>query len=189
MQIVGHFLQFCSPLLIFHFFASGLLRHGDVCYKHTFRVEGGGWGFGAGGGLGGGSMTHYGDVIMGTIASQIASLAIVYSTVYSGADKRKHQSSASLAFVRGFHRGPVNSPHKWPVTRKIFPFDDVIMFFDFNLSKLWKNSRVVSDLEHHNGATQRKALLLQRQESAALQTIQCQLLSTIWKHWRTTWGW
>ena len=41
--------------------------------------------------------------------------------------QRKHQSSASLAFVRGIHRVPVNSPHKWPVTRKMFPFDDVIM--------------------------------------------------------------
>ena len=44
------------------------------------------------------------------------------------AHQRKHQSSASLAFVRGIHRRPVNSPHKWPVTRKMFPFDDVIMF-------------------------------------------------------------
>ena len=43
------------------------------------------------------------------------------------ADQRKHQSSASLAFVRGIHRWPVNSPHKWPVTRKMFPFDDVVM--------------------------------------------------------------
>ena len=64
---------------------------------------------------------------MSFMASQITSLTIVYSTVYSGADQRKHQSSASLAFVRGIHRGPVNSPHKWPVTRKMFPFDDVIM--------------------------------------------------------------
>ena len=71
--------------------------------------------------------THYGDVIMGAITSQITSLTIVYSTVYSDADPRKHQSSASLAFVWGIHRGPVNSPHKWPVTRKMFPFDDVIM--------------------------------------------------------------
>ena len=68
---------------------------------------------------------HYGDVIMGTMASQITSLTIVYSTVYSDADQRKHQSSTSLAFVRGIHRGPENSPHKWPVTRKMFPFDDV----------------------------------------------------------------
>ena len=64
---------------------------------------------------------------MGAIASQITSLTIVYSTVYSDADQRKHESSASLAFVRGIHRGPVNSPHKWPVKRKMFPFDDVIM--------------------------------------------------------------
>ena len=70
---------------------------------------------------------HYDDVTMGAIASQITSLTIVYSTVYSGADQSKHQSSASLAFVWGIHRGPVNSPHKWPVTRKMFPFDDVIM--------------------------------------------------------------
>ena len=41
--------------------------------------------------------------------------------------QRKHQSSASLAFVWGIHQWPVNSPHKWSVTRKMFPFDDVIM--------------------------------------------------------------
>ena len=70
---------------------------------------------------------HYSDVIMTWIASQITSLTIVCSIVYSDADQRKHQSSASLAFVRGIHRGPVNSPHKWPVTRKMFPFGDVIM--------------------------------------------------------------
>ena len=64
---------------------------------------------------------------MTTMASQITSLTIVYSTFYSGADQRKHQSSASLAFVRGIHRGLVNSPPKGPVTRKMFPFDDVIM--------------------------------------------------------------
>ena len=64
---------------------------------------------------------------MSALASQITSLTIVYSTVYSGADQRKHQSSASLAFVRGIHREPVKSPHKGPVTRKMFPFDDVIM--------------------------------------------------------------
>ena len=70
---------------------------------------------------------HYSDVIMGPMTSPISSLTIVYSTVYSGADKRNHQSSASLAYVRGFHWWPMNSPHKWPVTRKMFPFDDVIM--------------------------------------------------------------
>ena len=64
---------------------------------------------------------------MGAMVSQITSLTIVYSTVYSNADQRRHQSSASLAFVWGIRLGPVNSPHKWPVTRKMFPFDDVIM--------------------------------------------------------------
>ena len=64
---------------------------------------------------------------MGAMASQITSLTIVYSSVYSGADQRKHQSSVSLVFVRGIHRSSVHSPHKGPVTRKKFPFDEVIM--------------------------------------------------------------
>ena len=75
---------------------------------------------------------HYGDVIMGVLASQLTSLTIAYSTVYSGADQRKHQSSATLAFVRRIHRSPVNSPYKGPVTRKIFPFHDVIMILRNN---------------------------------------------------------
>ena len=66
------------------------------------------------------------DVIMGAMASLITSLTSVYSTVHCGADQRKHQSSVSLAFVRGLHRRPVNSPYKWLVTQKMFPFDDVI---------------------------------------------------------------
>ena len=69
---------------------------------------------------------HYNDVIMSAMASQITSLTIVSPTVYSGSDQTKHQSSASLAFVRGIHRWPVNSPHKGPVTRKRFPLDYVI---------------------------------------------------------------
>ena len=77
-------------------------------------------------------LKHYTDVIMGATAFQITSPTIVYSTVYSGADQRKHQSSASLAFVRGIHRGPVNSPHKWPVTRKMFPLDGVIRRHDMD---------------------------------------------------------
>ena len=70
---------------------------------------------------------HYYDVMMSAIAPQITRLTIVYSTVYWGADQGKRQSSASLAFVRGVRRWPVNSPHKGPVTRQMFPFDDVIM--------------------------------------------------------------
>ena len=70
---------------------------------------------------------------MGAMAFQITSLTIVYSTFYSGIDQRKHQSSASLAFVRGIDRWPVNSPHKGPVTRKIFQFDDAILMLGFIL--------------------------------------------------------
>ena len=72
---------------------------------------------------------HCSDVIMGGMASQITSLTVVYSTVYSGADQRWYQSSASLAFVRGIHRWPLNSPNKGPMTRRMFPFDDIIMFW------------------------------------------------------------
>ena len=85
---------------------------------------------------------HYNDVIMSAITSQITSVTIVYSNVYSDADQRKHQGSASLVFVRGIHRGPVNSPHKGPVTRKMFPFNDVIMNIHALLHPIvvWKRS-------------------------------------------------
>ena len=63
---------------------------------------------------------------MSAMVSQITNLTIVYSVVYYGVDK-KNQISTSLAFVRGIHRRPVNSPHKGPVARKMFQFDDVIM--------------------------------------------------------------
>ena len=63
-------------------------------------------------------VSRYNDVIMSAIISQITSLTIVYSTIYSGTEQRKHGSSASLAFVWGIHRWPVNSPHKRPVTQK-----------------------------------------------------------------------
>ena len=71
---------------------------------------------------------HYNDVTMSAMTSHITSLTIVNSTVYQ-AQIKKNQSSVSLAFMQGIHRWPVNSPHKWPVTRKMFPFDDVIMTF------------------------------------------------------------
>ena len=65
---------------------------------------------------------HYSDIIMSAVVSQITGVSVVYSTVCSGADQRKHQSSSSLAFVRGIHWWPVNSPHKGPATRKNFYF-------------------------------------------------------------------
>ena len=65
--------------------------------------------------------------IMRTMVSQITGASIACSAVCSGADQRKHQNSAPLAFVRGIHRWPADSPHKGPVTRKMFPFYDVIL--------------------------------------------------------------
>ena len=74
---------------------------------------------------------------MSAMAFQITSFTIVYPTVYSGTDHQtKNQSSASLAFVRGIHRWPVNSPHKGPVTRKMFPLDDGIMEYGRTLEEL-----------------------------------------------------
>ena len=73
---------------------------------------------------------HKKDIIMSAMASQITGVSIVCSGVCSGSDQRKHQSPASLAFVRGIHRWSVDSPHKWPVTRKMFPFHDVIVCYD-----------------------------------------------------------
>ena len=71
---------------------------------------------------------HYNDVIMGAVASQMTSLTIVYSTVYSGADQRKQKKPCVTGLRVGNSPGSVNSPHKWPVTQKMFPFDDVIMY-------------------------------------------------------------
>ena len=70
---------------------------------------------------------HYNDGIMSAMASQIISVSIVYLAVCSGSNQRKHQSSAPLAFVREIHRWPMDSPHKGPVTLKMFPFAGVIM--------------------------------------------------------------
>ena len=107
------------------------------------------------------SLYHYCDAIMKAMALQITSLAIVYSTVHSSADQRKHQRSVSLAFVRVIHQWPVNSPHKWPVTRKIFLFDDVIMIFvNWQLARLpwetrwrgtWSGWRFTLELKPHCG--------------------------------------
>ena len=72
-------------------------------------------------------LCHYSDLIMNAMASQTTGDSIVYSTIYSCADQRKHQGPASLAFVRGIHWSPVKSPRKRPVMWKMFPLDDVIM--------------------------------------------------------------
>ena len=84
---------------------------------------------------------HYNDVIMGRMASQINSLTIVYSTVYSGARLfRRRSMKTSKLRVTGLcaWNSPVTgeSPHKWSVTWTMFPFDDVIMFTKNNV-KMW----------------------------------------------------
>ena len=102
---------------------------------------------------------HDSDVIMSMMAFQITSLTFVYSSVYSGADQRKQQNSASLAFVWGIHRWPGNSTHKGPMTRKMFPFDDVIMrmyvirgrqlvSFRFEITSLYHNIAIITTNMH-----------------------------------------
>ena len=76
---------------------------------------------------------------MGAIESLISSVSIVCLTVCSGVDHRKHQSSASLDFVRRIRRWPVYSPHKGPVTRKMFPFDDIIMHLPSLMYSSWSS--------------------------------------------------
>ena len=92
---------------------------------------------------------YHNNVIMGAIASQINSPTIVYSTVYSDVDQGKHQSFASLAFIRGIHRWQENSPDKGPVTRKMFPFDDVIMTWVWTQYDVEKGKAVLRFLKPH----------------------------------------
>ena len=96
-------------------------------------------------------LIHYNDVIMSAMASQITSLPIDYSTVYSGADQMKHQSSTSLAFVRGIHRWPVNSPHKGPLMRKVLPFDVVIMSFEKKMAPVCEPLAKITDEKYFEG--------------------------------------
>ena len=91
--------------------------------------------------------SHYCDVIMTTMVSRFTSLTVVYSIVYWDAYQRKHQSSALLAFVWGIHQWLVNSPHKGPVTRKMIPFDDVIMLTVMMPIRLSK-CRVIRPFQH-----------------------------------------
>ena len=84
---------------------------------------------------------------MSTMESQITSLTIVYSIFSLGADKKKHQSAESLAFGRGIRRWPVDYPQTEPATRKMFPFDDVIMsrgeFTTIKARELWFSEYVM----------------------------------------------
>ena len=87
---------------------------------------------------------HHSDVIMSMMATQIAGISIVYWSVSSGADQRKHRSSVPLAFVREIHHWPGNSQHKRPVKWKIFTFDDIIMFSHVT----WRISSTIAAMRH-----------------------------------------
>ena len=67
---------------------------------------------------------YYNDVIMSAMESQITSLTIVHPTVYS---RRRSKNTSKLRVTGLCDWWPVNTPHKGPVTRKMFPFDDVIV--------------------------------------------------------------
>ena len=100
---------------------------------------------------------------------------------YSGAHQRKHQSSASLAFVRGIHRWTVNSPPKWPVTRNFFPLDDVIMRTNFG--EIWIQTQLDSGsvLSWHHHAC---APLSMRNANASLLTFSpSSLLYILYSEW------
>ena len=73
------------------------------------------------------SQIHYSNVTMGALTSQITSLTIVYSTVYSGTEKKKTSKLRVSGLCVGNSPGPGDSQHKWLVTRKMFPLDEVIM--------------------------------------------------------------
>ena len=76
---------------------------------------------------------HYSEIIMSVVASQNTGISSVCSTVCSGTDQRKHQSSMSLAFMRGIHWSWVDSPHKGPVTWKMLPFDDMLKWLYYDM--------------------------------------------------------
>ena len=107
---------------------------------------------------------HPSDVKMSAVSSQITGVSIVYSTVCSGVDQRKHQSSASLVFVRRLHRWPVESPHKEPVTRKMLPFDDITMHGQQCITSLntveWKLSNCICFQFDRDCLNDNKQLLL-----------------------------
>ena len=129
------------------------------------------------------SLTRYSDVIMSMMASQIISVSIVFATICSGADQRKHQSSVSLAFVKGIQRSSVDSPQKGPVTWKIFPFDDVIMK-SINSSSVIDNSNTIlwAGHVHHRNSTGYTESIVQKkayQQTLKSATIFCHISSAM----------
>ena len=86
------------------------------------------------------SFIHYNIIIMSAMASQITRLTIIYSAFYSGEDQRKKSKLCVTGLRAENSPWPVNSPHKGPVTREMFPFDDVIMPTTCGLSSSWKSA-------------------------------------------------
>ena len=135
--MIRWFKGFIYPFITAQYEAGAMSGYSDLSFSNTLILK----------------CVRYSDVIMGAMASQTISITIVYFTVYSGADQRKHQSSASLASVRGIHRWPVNSPHKWPATRKCFHFmtSSWILFFGDGLASVWcKNFNWICDLQRRH---------------------------------------
>ena len=130
-------------------------------------------------------LVHHSDIMIGVIASQITSLMIVYSTIYSGADQGKHQSSASLVFVWGIHRGPGNSRHKRPVTRKMFPFDNVIMQWEKTLHTLLAWSKTIYRKWTLDDACKWNMILMPVFQSMALQLSFESCVAIGYKAWNT----
>ena len=93
---------------------------------------------------------RYNDVIMSAMGSQITTSGFFIQPF-----------TASLAFLRWIHRSPVNSPHKGPVTRKMFPFDDAIMFRDGSrfAPSQWERALLFSAVSHWLGASLESDLL------------------------------
>ena len=109
-------------------------------------------------------------------ASQITRVSTVCSSVCSGADQRKHQRPASLAFVRRIHRWPVDSRHKGPVTRKMFPFDDVATY-----SLLIRDVTVVCGQILDCGQIKSQNVLIALSISWALSLLLVQTQAARWK--------
>ena len=134
---------------------------------------------------------------MSVMVSRINSLRIVYSTLYSGTDQRKHQNSAPLAFVRGIHRWSVNSPHNGPVTWKMFPFDDIIMCYHDNSSHgiyyvryaRWPLSYVTKDFDYlWYFSLENDAMICHANDVPFFRTIYHLYLITTNEHCNTLWA-
>ena len=139
------------------------------------------------------------------MASKITGVLIVNSTVCSDTHQRKHQSSMSLAFVRGIHQWPVNSQHKGPVTWKMCPFDDDIMCIYSSLSRAvlvssfchlvegmcWRPMSIMYSIVQTDGRTCRKTVTVGRVDQRThVQVIRgyFRLRRDGWKDQRTD-GW